>query len=399
MSSNFIINEFLTIKILSFLPFFSLIPLRRLSHSFDILIRQTSYLYTTLVLNPPLPPLQLLLTLYANHQPILLSLNDPFSSYSVPSPLLSSPSSFSSTSSPLVLLFSIPNPRLKTILLNIQLSQVDLSFLLFTLSENCPFLSSFTSSNFYDECFCILANFDALNFLNLPSENGLLYGKELSRLKPLKELKMRAYNLEWEELSVLLKNSQEIMEKLSLDCENVEFDDLGKIVSRMKKLQSLSLFHCEKADNNLFQFFKGQRLQKLEISKAGGVGKEGWDRLFKENEFDLLEINLEESYSVEDEVIILIVERNRKLRRVNISWCWEVTSKGVAYIFEKCILEKASLRGLKKIDDEAFPEGDYYDFLKELDLTSCDFVGKKGFERVRKGGGRGIILDYYGKEV
>ena len=189
------------------------------------------------------------------------------------------------------------------------------------------------------------------------------------------------------------------MEKLSLDCENAEYESLGKIVSKMERLKNLSFYHCERADNNFLQFLIKLQLQKLEISKALGVEREDWQRLFTENEFDLLEINLEESHTVEDEVIMLIAERNRKLRKVNISWCWEVTSKGVSYMFKKCTLEKASLRGLKKIDDEAFPEGEYYEWLKELDLTSCDFVGKKGFERVRKGGGRGRILDYYGKEV
>ena len=199
-----------------------------------------------------------------------------------------------------------------------------------------------------------------------------------------------------------------VLRSLSLDGEQLT-DEIGNSIGSnyYQTLEHLSISYCDNlTDSTLRSLGKLKNLQSLYMKRGPLFTNSGFVSLFGQlclnpenyrNPRGLLRLTLIECTGLLDSGLTKVAQSAPNLSHLDLSWCWNLTDKGLQAIALNChLMQTLILVGLKNctaIIGASMPR------LRYLELVQTDFVDDEQLRLLKLKKPWLTILDYYGEEV
>jgi hypothetical protein len=149
------------------------------------------------------------------------------------------------------------------------------------------------------------------------------------------------------------------LDELEIDVEQCEEDQLVEIVSKLKHISRLRLYHMERFDRHDYAQLIADRLspemKELALTKCYHLDITAI--ALRVACPTLVALDLTEATQLSDDSVLGLALNCRNLRIINLSWCNELTDRSISEVIRRCpALERVIVTGLKALTDRAFEE-------------------------------------------
>lgn len=177
-------------------------------------------------------------------------------------------------------------------------------------------------------------------------------------------------------------------------CKQVTDAGLGRIAQFLKNLESLDLGGCCNITNTglLLVAWGLKKLKRLDLRSCwhisdGGIGHlAGRDPETNDGTLMLEHLGLQDCQRLSDEALKHISIGLTRLKRINLSFCINVTDSGLKYLAKMPSLQSVNLRACDNITDIGMAYlADGGSRISSLDVSFCDKIGDPALGHISQG--------------